>query len=150
MIGHSLLHYCSLQYLLTLNFLGILIFVIIYIHYFSLIDKGTNMTKTESILKCNTPYANISQGTQKKIVFVCSVGMLRSATAATIGSQLGLNTRTCGSSKLALIPLSANLIRWADWIVFMKNENYRESLLTFKETEFLDDLEDKSTHVYFV
>jgi len=102
------------------------------------------MTKTESILKCNTPYANISQGTQKKIVFVCSVGMLRSATAATIGSQLGLNTRTCGSSKLALIPLSANLIRWADWIVFMKNENYRESLLTFKETEFLDDLEDKS------
>jgi len=104
----------------------------------------SNMTKTESILKCNSPYANISQGTQKKIVFVCSVGMLRSATCATIGSKLGLNTRTCGSSKLALIPLSANLIRWADWVVFMKKENYRESLLTFKETEFLDDLEDKS------
>jgi len=102
------------------------------------------MTKTESILRCNTPYSNISQGTQKKIVFVCSVGMLRSATAATIGSKLGLNTRTCGSSKLALIPLSANLIRWADWIVFMNSENYRESNKTFQETEFQDDLEDKS------
>jgi len=77
-------------------------------------------------------------------VFVCSVGMLRSATAATIGSQLGLNTRTCGSSKLALIPLSANLIRWADTIVFMNGENYRESKKTFQETEFQDDLEEKS------
>jgi len=102
------------------------------------------ISKTESILRCNTPYANISQGAQKKIVFVCFVGMLRSATCATIGSQLGLNTRTCGSSKLALIPLSANLIRWADLIVFMKSENYRESQITFIRTDFLHDLESKA------
>jgi len=102
------------------------------------------MTKTQDILRCNTPYGNISQGIQKKIVFVCSVGMLRSPTAATIGSKLGLNTRSCGSSTLALIPLSANLIRWADWIVFMKYENYKQSKKTFQETEFQDDLEEKS------
>jgi len=102
------------------------------------------MTKTQDILRCNTPYGNISQGIQKKIVFVCSVGMLRSPTAATIGSKMGLNTRSCGSSTLALIPLSANLIRWADWIVFMNGENYREAQKTFQETEFQDDLEDKS------
>ena len=102
------------------------------------------MTKTQDILRCNTPYGNISQGVQKRIVFVCSVGMLRSPTAAAIGSKMGLNTRSCGSSTLALIPLSANLIRWADWIVFMNNENYREAKKTFQETEFQDDLEDKS------
>jgi len=101
-------------------------------------------TKTQDILRCNTPYGNISQGVQKKIVFVCSVGMLRSPTAQTIGSKMGLNTRSCGSSTLALIPLSANLIRWADWIVFMKYENYKQSKKTFQETEFQDDLEDKS------
>lgn len=101
-------------------------------------------TKTQDIFRCNTPYGNISQGVQKKIVFVCSVGMLRSPTAATIGSKMELNTRSCGSSNLALIPLSANLIRWADWIVFMKKENYFEAQLMFVETEFLDDLEDKS------
>jgi len=102
------------------------------------------MTKTQDILRCNTPYGNISQGLQRKIVFVCSVGMLRSPTAAVIGSKLGLNARSCGSSTLALIPLSANLIRWADWIVFMKYENYKQSKKTFQETEFQDDLEEKS------
>ena len=102
------------------------------------------LTKTQDILRCNTPYGNISQGLQKKIVFVCSVGMLRSPTAATIGSKLGLNTRSCGSSNLALIPLSANLIRWADWIVFMNSENWLQSKKVFQETEFQDDLEEKS------
>lgn len=102
------------------------------------------MTKTQDILRCNTPYGNISQGVQKRIVFVCSVGMLRSPTAAAIGSNLGLNTRSCGSSTLALIPLSANLVRWADWIVFMNNENWLQSKKTFQETEFKDDLEEKS------
>jgi len=101
-------------------------------------------TKTQDILRCNTPYGNISQGIQRKIVFVCSVGMLRSPTAAAIGSKLGLNTRSCGSSTLALIPLSANLIRWADRIVFMNNENFRQAKKTFKETEFKEDLEENS------
>lgn len=102
------------------------------------------MTKTQDILRCNTPYANISQGAQKKIVFVCSVGMLRSPTAAAIGSSLGLNTRSCGSSNLALIPLSANLIRWADLIVFMKMENYRQASDVFLDTEYWPDLAGKS------
>jgi len=57
---------------------------------------------------------------------------------------MGLNTRSCDSSTLALIPLSANLIRWADWIVFMNMENFLHSKMTFQETEFQDDLEEKS------
>jgi predicted protein tyrosine phosphatase len=71
--------------------------------------------------------------------------MLRSATAATIGSKLGLNTRSCGSSKLALIPLSANLIRWADNIIFMKGENFTEVVNTFQDTDFMTDLDNKGT-----
>jgi predicted protein tyrosine phosphatase len=86
----------------------------------------------------------MSQGMAKRLLFVCSVGMLRSPTAAAIAVQQGANARSCGSSSLALIPLSANLIRWADWIVFMNGENYRESKKVFEFTDFFDDFEDKA------
>jgi len=37
---------------------------------------------------------------------------------------MGYNTRSCGSNTtLALIPISQNLILWADFIFFMNNSN---------------------------
>lgn len=96
------------------------------------------MTKTKSIFKLTAPYTNESQGPATRVLFVCSVGMLRSPTAAVIGAKLGLNTRSCGSSNLALIPLSVNLIMWADWIVFMNRENYNEARDTF-QSEIADN-----------
>jgi predicted protein tyrosine phosphatase len=106
--------------------------------------NNTPVTKTQGIFDLTAPYNNHSQGPFKRILFVCSVGMLRSPTAAVIGAQNGFNTRSCGSSSVALIPLSANLILWADWIIFMNRENYLESKIRFHGSEYLTALENKA------
>jgi len=81
---------------------------------------------------------NPYQGTDKKVLFVCSAGILRSATAARIYANQ-FNTRCAGTYGIALIPLNQNLIAWADEIVFVNKENHTmflESALYLKE---LDD-----------
>jgi predicted protein tyrosine phosphatase len=42
-----------------------------------------------------------------------------------------------------LIPLSANLIEWAEVIVFVNSENYLESLKEFTGTGYEDDIKAK-------
>ena len=54
---------------------------------------------------------------------MCSAGILRSATAARMYAHK-YNTRACGSAHYALIPISDNLVTWADEIVFVNKENY--------------------------
>ncbi len=67
---------------------------------------------------------NPYQGKDKKVLFVCSAGILRSATAARIYADK-YNTRACGSmTELALVPISEKLMAWADEIVFVNQENY--------------------------
>lgn len=85
-------------------------------------------TKTTQIFSTGCPYDNISQTNAKRILFVCSVGMLRSPTAQMVASQFGLNARAAGSAvDIALVPISCNLIDWAQHIVFMNRENYHEA-----------------------
>lgn len=103
------------------------------------------MTKTKQIFKLTAPYANPYQGSRTRLLFVCSVGLLRSPTAAAVGIERGYNTRSCGSNtNLALIPLSANLIEWAETIVFVNLENYQQSLEEFAGTGYEEDIEAKS------
>jgi predicted protein tyrosine phosphatase len=64
------------------------------------------------------------QGADKKVLFVCSAGILRSATAARLYARK-YNTRCCGTAPYALIRLSDNLVAWADEIVFVNDENYQ-------------------------
>lgn len=73
-----------------------------------------------------------AQTDQPRLVFVCSAGMLRSATGAKAFAQRGCNTRSCGSHEYALIPLSANLINWASGIYFAQPENWWKAAETFK------------------
>lgn len=81
-------------------------------------------TKNAAIFKTTAPYANPYQGTAERWLFVCSAGLLRSPTGATMASQRGINARSCGSNfNYALIPCSANLINWADRIIFVNKEN---------------------------
>jgi predicted protein tyrosine phosphatase len=81
-------------------------------------------------------YANPYQGTDKRVVFVCSMGILRSATAARIyGCKY--NTRTAGTWPDALVRLSPELVSWADEIVFVNQSNYLSSLDRFQENEVL-------------
>lgn len=64
---------------------------------------------------------NPYQGTAKKVLCICSAGLLRSPTAANvIHRDFNHNTRAAGIDKdFALIPVDEVLIHWADEIVCM-------------------------------
>ena len=94
---------------------------------------------TEEIFELTCPYANQYQGTSARYLFVCSAGMLRSPTGANVATKLGYNARSCGSADYALIPLSVNLVHWAEKIFFVQEENYVQALETFNR-----DLETQS------
>jgi predicted protein tyrosine phosphatase len=98
-------------------------------------------TKNAEIFKTTAPYNNYSQGSASRWLFVCSAGLLRSPTGAALAIRKGLNARSCGSAiDYALIPISANLIMWANKIVFVSEENYHESLELFKDHQMLHNL----------
>ena len=98
-------------------------------------------TKNAEIFKTTAPYNNHSQGSAPRWLFVCSAGLLRSPTGAALAIRKGLNARSCGSAvDYALIPISANLIMWAEKIVFVNEENYHESLELFKDYQMLHKL----------
>ena len=80
-------------------------------------------TKTDLMYTSHCPWDNECQGKDKRVLFVCSAGLLRSATAARIYANK-YNTRCAGSYEYALVPVSDNLILWAQEIVFVNKENY--------------------------
>lgn len=70
------------------------------------------------LANCN----NTFQGDHKKVLCVCSAGMLRSPTAAHILSSApyNFNTRAVGTvPEYALIPIDEALVVWADVIICM-------------------------------
>ena len=71
---------------------------------------------------------NEFQGTTKKVLTVCSAGLLRSATLQNfLIKEYGYNVRNCGTvESYALIPISEALCTWADEMVFVNKENFRE------------------------
>ena len=103
-------------------------------------------TYTEKIFLLNAPYDNPYQGREPRWVFVCSAGILRSASAARIAGQYGINARACGSREYALIPLSVNLIEWADKIVFMMDDNKYDAQCTFEHLDgyYIEQINRKS------
>ena len=70
-------------------------------------------------------HSNQFQGEYKRVLTVCSAGILRSATAAHILCQkpFNFNTRNVGTAPYALIHLTDDLIVWADEVVCMENEH---------------------------
>lgn len=98
-------------------------------------SKFDSGTKNDAIFKTTAPYRNPYQGRDPRWLFVCSAGLLRSPTGAALAIRKGLNARSCGSAiDFALIPISANLINWADKIVFVNDRNYHDSLELFADT----------------
>jgi predicted protein tyrosine phosphatase len=68
---------------------------------------------------------NPSQGEYKKVLCLCSAGLLRSPTAAVVLSQepFNFNTRAAGLvQEYALILVDSILIHWADEVVCMTAE----------------------------
>lgn len=81
---------------------------------------------------------NPYQGNDKRVVFVCSMGILRSATAARLYAHKH-NTRAAGTDSDALVQLSPTLIAWADEIVFVNDHNYQKFINSIDD-EVLADL----------
>jgi predicted protein tyrosine phosphatase len=69
---------------------------------------------------------NPFQNDHKKVLCVCSAGLLRSPTAAVVLSQppYNFNTRAVGCvTEYALIPIDEVLVEWADEIVCMEQSH---------------------------
>jgi len=88
---------------------------------------------------------NRAQGSTKKVLCVCSAGLLRSPTAANVlHKTFGFNTRAVGSCKeFALIPISQALIWWADEIVFVDINSWAG--LSPEEISEISDVNVKTT-----
>jgi predicted protein tyrosine phosphatase len=83
---------------------------------------------------------NEFQGKTKKVLCVCSAGLLRSATLQnTLIREYGYNVRNCGTEEsYALIPISEALLLWADEIVFVNKANYRTMIFDLAELKVED------------
>ena len=70
-------------------------------------------------------YSNSFQGDYKKVLAVCSANMLRSPTIAHVLSAdpYNFNTRSAGTHSFALIPVTQDLLQWADEIVCAETEH---------------------------
>ena len=64
-------------------------------------------------------HSNSYQGDYKRVLTVCSANMLRSPTIAHVlaSAPYDYNTRSAGTSNIALIPVTDALLFWADEIV---------------------------------
>lgn len=67
----------------------------------------------------------------KRVLCVCSAGMLRSATMAWMLSNnpYNFNTRACGVEPFALVVLDQVLYHWADYVVFA-DQQHRDAAFT--------------------
>lgn len=103
-------------------------------------------TRTDLIKLNSCHLKNEAQGRYLRVLFCCSAGLLRSPTAAKVAGEFNINARAAGSLPyLALIPVSANLVVWADKLVFVNKENFDQTLEIFKEQpEFIEAVKDKS------
>lgn len=113
----------------------------------------TKETLTAKIRQCkdgviDNPY----QGIHKKVLFVCSAGILRSATAARLYVHK-YNTRCAGTDlDKALVPLSERLMDWADEIVFVNPDNAKVAWDYFDMEKYLGfikvlHIEDQYPHM---
>jgi predicted protein tyrosine phosphatase len=92
---------------------------------------------------------NHYQGLEKRVLCVCSAGLLRSPTMAyVLQKEYGYNTRACGSdANFALIPISEVLVEWADEIVFVNESNMLEAVQAEANGDTLEMLRQKSFHL---
>ncbi|HET8689257.1 MAG TPA: hypothetical protein VFM18_21810 [Methanosarcina sp.] len=76
--------------------------------------------RQNALWNCKNPH----QGDFKKVLCVCSAGLLRSPTIAYVLANKGFNTRAVGVFDYALIQVDPVLIEWADIIVFASQEHH--------------------------
>lgn len=101
------------------------------------------MSLMNKLGNCKNPY----QGSNKKVLCVCSAGLLRSPTMARVlAEEYDYNTRAAGINKeYALIDVTDVLITWADEIVVAEDWMANEILSKFgsKDNIIILDIPDK-------
>lgn len=87
---------------------------------------------------------NPFQGSTKRVLCVCSAGLLRSPTAANVlHREFGYNTRSCGSDVgHALIPLDEVLLHWAEEILVMEPHQYDRLPDKYKDKAYCLNIRD--------
>lgn len=93
------------------------------------------MSTRNRLGNCKNPY----QGDSKRVLTVCSAGLLRSPTAAhVLAQEYGYNTRSCGiSDEFALIRLDLVLLHWADELVFMERSQMKAAVMRYTEEQIV-------------
>jgi predicted protein tyrosine phosphatase len=76
-------------------------------------------SRMNALWNCQNP----NQGDYKRVLCLCSAGLLRSPTIAWILGNNGYNTRSAGVHDYALIPVDDVLIHWADIVVCADQEH---------------------------
>jgi predicted protein tyrosine phosphatase len=78
---------------------------------------------------------NPYQGKDKRVLCLCSAGILKSARLAQILQQdYNYNTRSAGVADYALILVNTALLMWADEIVCVEQEVYNQLMYDIKNT----------------
>lgn len=82
--------------------------------------------------------SNPYQGSAKKVLCICSAGLLRSpTTAAILRETKGYNTRAAGlEESYALIPVTEGLLLWADSIVVMDDYQRMRVEILFNDIDY--------------
>lgn len=94
---------------------------------------------------------NRFQGEAKRVLCVCSAGLLRSPTAAVVLSQepYNYNTRAAGLvPEFALIPVDNVLLEWADEIVCMTDDQAGELSIIVPDGKRIVSLDIEDNYGY--
>lgn len=87
------------------------------------------MIRNNALWNCQNPH----QGKYKRVLTVCSAGLLRSPTIAWFLGQYDYNCRAAGIHDYALVPLDEVLIMWADIIICADQDKYDYILSAYSD-----------------
>ena len=98
-------------------------------------------------------HSNSFQGDYKRVLTVCSANMLRSPTIAHVLSAdpYNFNTRSAGTEPYALIPVTEDLLLWADEIVCADTEHslwIRHKMMEWTIDKLIINLEIEDIYEY--
>ena len=98
-------------------------------------------------------HSNSFQGDYKRVLTVCSANMLRSPTMAHVLSAEPyiFNTRSAGTAGFALIPVTEDLLMWADEVVCADTEHalyIRDKMIEYMLDKPIIDLKIPDIYEY--
>lgn len=101
--------------------------------------------RKNALWNCKNPY----QGTFKKILCLCSAGLLRSPTIAwVLETKSDYNCRAAGIHDYALIQCDEVLIKWADTIICADEDIYNNIINNYKLTQPIVNLNIPDIYEY--